>query len=153
ASASLAAAASLVGRGESFAQEAPPETTTIRIPTGTLICNAPTYIADELLRAEGFTDIQHVPVTPDRNPPAPMERGELDFAMVYPPSMVAAIEAGSPVTVLAGVHVGCNSLFAHEGIRSVLDLKGKKLSAGLVPQQLIVSMAAYVGLDPLKDIE
>src|SRR5262249_20636273 len=109
ASASFAAAASLLGRGESFAQEAPPETTTVRIPTGTLICNAPTYIADELLRAEGFTDIQHVPVTPDRNPPAPMERGELDFAMAYTPSMVAAIEAGSPVTVLAGVHVGCNS--------------------------------------------
>jgi NitT/TauT family transport system substrate-binding protein len=79
ASASLAGVASLLGRGESFAQEAPPETTTVRIPTGTLICNAPTYIADELLRAEGFTDIQRVPVPPDR---LPME-GELDFAMVY----------------------------------------------------------------------
>jgi NitT/TauT family transport system substrate-binding protein len=67
--------------------------------------------------------------------------------------MVAAIEAGSPATVLAGVHVGCNSLFAHEGIRSVRDLKGKKVGAGLVPQPLIASMAAYVGLDPVKDIE
>jgi NitT/TauT family transport system substrate-binding protein len=154
ASASLAGVASLLGRGESFAQEAPPETTTVRIPTGTLICNAPTYIADELLRAEGFTDIQHVPVTPDRaGPPEPMERGELDFAMVYTPPMVAAIEARSPATVLAGVHVGCNSLFAHEGIRSVRDLKGKKVGAGLVPQPLIASMAAYVGLDPVKDIE
>ena len=74
ASASLAGAASLVGRGESFAQEAPPETTTVRIPTGTLICNAPTYIADELLRAEGFTDIQHVPLTPERAGPEFMER-------------------------------------------------------------------------------
>src|SRR5436305_10709763 len=118
ASVSLAGAASLLGRSESFAQEALPETTTVRIPTGTLICNAPTYIADELLRAEGFSDIQHVPVTPDSgNPPEPMQRGEIDFAMVYMPSMVAAIEAGSPVTMLAGVHVGCNSLFAHEGIR------------------------------------
>jgi NitT/TauT family transport system substrate-binding protein len=152
-SVSLGGAASLLGRGESFAQEAPPETTTVRIPTGTLICNAPTYIADELLRAEGFTDIQHVPVTPDRSVPEPMERGELDFAMAYTPPMVAAIEAGSPATVLAGVHVGCNSLFAHEGIRSVRDLKGKKVAAGLVPQVLIASMAAYVGLDPFKDIE
>jgi NitT/TauT family transport system substrate-binding protein len=152
--ASLAGAASLVGRGECFAQEAPPETHTVRIPTGTLICNAPTYIADELLRDEGFTDIQHVPVTPDSGGgPDPMERGELDFAMVYTPPMIAAIEAGSPATVLAGVHVGCNSLFAHEGIRSVRDLKGKKVGAGLVPQPLIASMAAYVGLDPAKDIE
>jgi NitT/TauT family transport system substrate-binding protein len=123
------------------------------VPSGSLICNAPTYIADELLRAEGFTDIQHVPVTPDRGGPEAMQSGELDFAMAYTPPMVAAIEAGSPATVLAGVHVGCNSLFAHEGIRSVRDLKGKKVGAGLVPQPLIASMAAYVGLDPVKDIE
>jgi hypothetical protein len=35
--ASLAGAASLLGRDECFAQEAPPETTTVRIPTGALI--------------------------------------------------------------------------------------------------------------------
>jgi NitT/TauT family transport system substrate-binding protein len=120
ASLSLAGAANLLDGGDSLAQERPPEITTIRIPSGSLICNAPTYIADELLRAEGFTDIQHVPVTPERSagPPEPMERGELDFGMVYTPPMIAAIEAGSPATVLAGVHIGCNSLFAHEGIRS-----------------------------------
>src|SRR3954466_1726119 len=68
ASLSLAGAASLLDRGDSLAQERPPEITTVRIPTGSLICNAPTYIADELLRAEGFTDIQHVPVTPESSP-------------------------------------------------------------------------------------
>lgn len=152
---SLAGAASLLDRGDSLAQERPPEITTVRIPTGSLICNAPTYIADELLRAEGFTDIQHVPVTPESSagPSELMERGELDFGMVYTPPMVVAIEAGSRSTVLAGVHIGCNSLFAHEGIRSVRDLKGKKVAAGLVRQPLIASMAAYVGLDPAKDIE
>src|SRR5262249_23183913 len=153
-SASSAGAASLFNCGVSFAEEAPLETTTVRIPTGTLICNAPQYIADELLRAEGFTDIQHVPVTPDAGtPPEPMERSALDFAMVYMPPMVAAIEAGSPATLLAGVHDGWNSFVAHEGIRSVRDLKGKKVSVGLVRQVMIASMAAYVGLDPGKDIE
>ena len=44
ASLSLASAASLLDGGDSLAQEAPPETTTLRIPTGSLICNAPTYI-------------------------------------------------------------------------------------------------------------
>src|SRR5215468_6281099 len=107
-SASFAAAASFLGRRECFAQEAPPETTTVRLPTGTLICNAPTYIADELLRAEGFTDIQHVPLTPDRAGPEFMERSGLDFAMVYTPPMVTTIDAGAVATVLAGVHVGCN---------------------------------------------
>jgi NitT/TauT family transport system substrate-binding protein len=143
-SASLAGAASFLGHRASFAQEAPPETATVRIPTGTLICNAPTYIADELLRAEGFTDIQHVPTTTERVGPGAMQHGELDFAMAYTPNVIATIESGSPVTVLAGVHVGCNSLFAHEGIRTVRDLKGKKVSAGLVRQSLIASMAAYV---------
>jgi NitT/TauT family transport system substrate-binding protein len=134
--------------------EAPPEMTTVRIPTGTLICNAPTYIADELLRAERFTDIQHVPTTTERVGPEAIQRGELDFAMAYTPNVITAIESSSPVTVLAGVHVGCNSFFAHEGIRTIRDLKGKKVSAGNQAQRsLIASMAAYVGLDPFKDIE
>jgi NitT/TauT family transport system substrate-binding protein len=152
ASLSLAGAASLVDRGDSLAQERPPETTTVRIPTGPLICNAPAYLADELLRAEGFTDIQHVAIPPERNT-EPIERGEIDFAMVYTPPMIVALEAGSQVTVLAGVHVGCNVLFAHEGIRTIRDLKGKKVAAGVVRQPLIASMVAYVGLDPAKDIE
>ena len=82
-----------------------------------------------------------------------MERGELDFSMEYAPQMVAAIDSSSPVTALAGVHVGCNVLFAHEGIRTIRDLKGRRVGTGLVPQGLIASMAEYVGLDPLKDIE
>ena len=147
---SSAAAMSLIGGANGLAQEAPPETSTIRLIRNAGICIAPQYVADELLRAEGFTDIQRVPVPPDR---LPME-GELDFAMVYTPPMVAAIEAGSPATVLAGVHVGCKSFFAHVGIRAIRDLKGKKVSAGNQAQRsLIASMAAYVGLDPFKDIE
>jgi NitT/TauT family transport system substrate-binding protein len=39
-------------------QEAPPETTTIRLVKIPGICVAPQYVAEELLRAEGFTDIQ-----------------------------------------------------------------------------------------------
>ena len=33
---------------------------------------------------------------------------------------------GAPITILAGVHVGCFELFAREGIRSITDLKGKR---------------------------
>ena len=54
---SSAAAAGLVG-GKVSAQEAPPETTTIRLVKIPGICVAPQYVAEELLRAEGFTDIQ-----------------------------------------------------------------------------------------------
>ena len=60
ASASLAAAASVLGARASLADEGPPETTTIRLAKTLGICLAPQYIAEELLRAEGFTEIRYV---------------------------------------------------------------------------------------------
>src|SRR4029453_3580430 len=59
---SSAGVAGVIGVPNSFAQEAPPETTILRLPKfSTTICGAPVYIAEELLRAEGFTDIRYVP--------------------------------------------------------------------------------------------
>ena len=62
-----------------------------------------------------------------------------------------AIDSGAPITVLTGVHAGCYELFAHEDIRGIADLKGKKVGT-LGGQVLISMMAAYVGLDPKKDL-
>jgi NitT/TauT family transport system substrate-binding protein len=149
---SSAGAAGLVGAGNSFAQDGPPETTTIRLSKGTLICNAPQYIADELLRAEGFTDVQHVSRI-SGTPQEALTRGELDFTMSYLPPAIVAIDSGAPIAVVTGILVGCNALFAHEGIRGIRDLKGKKVGASGVGSPLLSSMAAYVGLDPAKDIE
>src|SRR5215510_1397118 len=43
--------------------EDPPETKTIRLyrppPTGSGICVAPQWVAEDLLRGEGFTDVQY----------------------------------------------------------------------------------------------
>jgi hypothetical protein len=61
---SSAAAGSLFGGASLSAQEAPPETSTIRLIRNAGICIAPQYVADELLRAEGFTDIQYVMRSP-----------------------------------------------------------------------------------------
>src|SRR6476620_3857909 len=76
---SSAAGVSLIGSPNVFAQQAPPETTTIRIAKIAGICIAPQYVADELLRAEGFTDIRYVAV--DAGIPASLllARGEVDF--------------------------------------------------------------------------
>src|SRR5262245_17190820 len=41
----------------------PPETTRIRLVKITGICVAPQYVADDLLHAEGFTDVEYVPAT------------------------------------------------------------------------------------------
>jgi NitT/TauT family transport system substrate-binding protein len=119
-------------------------------------CNAPIYITEDLLRAEGFTDIRYVPV--ENGPPftEAWERGELDLGMMFAPGAVRRLDAGVPITVLAGVHPGCFELFAHEHIRTFTDLKGKKVGTNEGPgsaEHLYLSiMAAYVGLDPEKDI-
>ncbi len=152
---SSAGAASLIGAGDTFAQEGPPETTTIRLAKSASICWAPQYVADELLRAEGFIDIQYVERVPAVLAGA-LGRGEVDFSLHFSPPSILAIDAGERLTIIGGVHVGCFELFGHEGIRSIRDLKGKKVGVqnwGLAPHAFVTSMAAYVGLDPAKDIE
>jgi NitT/TauT family transport system substrate-binding protein len=42
--------------------ERPLEPTTIRLRRDAGMCVAPWYVGEELLRAEGFTDIRYVPV-------------------------------------------------------------------------------------------
>jgi hypothetical protein len=50
------------GGRKSFAAEPPPEITTIRLERDPFTCIAP-QIVEELLRAEGFTDIRYVDLT------------------------------------------------------------------------------------------
>ena len=66
------------------------------------------------------------------------------------------MDAGEPITVLAGVHPGCFELFAHERVRSIIDLKGKSVGVpglGSSPHLFLAIIAAYVGLDPHQDID
>ncbi|MGH6902753.1 MAG: ABC transporter substrate-binding protein, partial [Geminicoccaceae bacterium] len=65
-------------------------------------------------------------------------------------------DAGEPITALAGVHPGCYELFAHESIRTISDLKGKRVGISMLGSSghlLLVIMAAQVGLDPHQDID
>ena len=57
---SLAGGASLLRLQLAFAAEDALETTTVRLVNDRSICIAPEYMAEELLRAEGFTDIRYV---------------------------------------------------------------------------------------------
>jgi NitT/TauT family transport system substrate-binding protein len=57
---SLAGAARLVGAPAALAAEGPLETTKVRFVKIPGICNAPQYVAEELLQAEGFTDISSI---------------------------------------------------------------------------------------------
>jgi NitT/TauT family transport system substrate-binding protein len=157
ASTSLAMAAGFIGAESSLATEAPPETTMIRIGKLGGICLAPQYLAHELLRAEGFTDVRYVESEGGTVLLDKIAGGEADFTMMYAANLVGAMDAGLPLTVVAGVHPGCFELLAHEPIQTMSDLKGKKigiqgLGAGDQRHELVAIMAAHVGLDPGKDI-
>jgi NitT/TauT family transport system substrate-binding protein len=149
---SLASAAGLLRAPPSLAVEQQLETSTVRLANSGL-CIAPQYLAEEL-RTEGFTDIHYVDMSPPQRT-GKIARGEVDFTLDYAASLVPAIDRSEPITVLAGVHVGCQELFAREGIRTIADLKGRSVGVqalGSVPHTLVTVMAAHVGLDPGKDI-
>jgi len=108
----------------------------------------------DLLRAEGFTDIRYV-LQPVAYQHDHVSRGEADFSLHFAAPTIIAIDAGKSLTVIGGVHVGCFELFAVEGIRSIVDLKGRIVAVqgpGSSSHVYVASMASYVGLDPIKDI-
>ena len=153
---SLAAATRLVGAPEALAAEGPLETTAVRFVKIPGICNAPQYVAEELLRAEGFTDISYVGLVAAGAPAvAALAHNDADFTVTFAAPLVIGIDGGAPVTVVSGVHIGCFELFGNERVHSIADLKGKSVGVqGLGSSQHVftAAMAAYVGLDPAKDI-
>jgi NitT/TauT family transport system substrate-binding protein len=149
--ASLAAAANLVRSPRLLAGEEALETTSVRLVRGTPICGAPVYVAEELLRTEGFTDIRYVEVVKG-SPNGAIRRGEIDFISGFAIQQLKALDAGVPLTVLAGLHAGCFEFFAQKNIHGIAELKGKSVGLKLSPEDLLTLMAAQVGLDPIKDI-
>jgi len=158
----LAGAAGLLGVTPELASaEPPPETTTIRLSLVPSICVAPQYVAESLLRSEGFTDIRYTGAGPTGTgsggiPGArQMGAGETDIGMNFAAPLVVALDTGMPIVILAGVHVGCFELIATERVRTITDLKGKTVAVFALAsaQQIFLSaMATQVGLDPRKDI-
>jgi NitT/TauT family transport system substrate-binding protein len=152
---SLAGAAGFLGACPSLADDGPPETTTIRLGRLGSLCLAPEYAAEELLRAEGFTEVRYVAAGAGILASRTIARGEVDLSLNFAAPLVIPMAAGEPITVVAGVHPGCFELFANQSIRGIMDLKGKSVgvpSLGSGPHVFVSSMLAYVGLDPSKDV-
>jgi NitT/TauT family transport system substrate-binding protein len=130
------------------------ETTRIRISQIPGICVAPQYVAADLLRAEGFTDVQYVPVDMT-NQYASFTSGGTDVGMAFVAPFLAELDAGAPLVLLGGVHIGCFEVFGNDSVRAIRDFKGKTVGVpglGSSHHMFLASMAAYVGLDPRVDI-
>jgi len=131
------------------------ETTRIRLSQIAGVCIAPQYVAADLLKAEGFTDVEYVQFEAT-NPYPAFAAGDVDISMAFAAPFIVQLDKGDPVVLLGGVHVGCFEVFGTGSVHAIRDLKGKWVGIpGLgSPHYLFLSsMAAYVGLDPRIDIE
>jgi NitT/TauT family transport system substrate-binding protein len=102
---SFAGAANLVRAPRIQAAEGRLETTAVRLSKVPALCFAPQYAADELLRAEGFTDIRYVEMAHATLIYEAIGRGEVDIGLNFAISHIRAIDAGRPITVIGGEHV------------------------------------------------
>ncbi|HKQ24760.1 MAG TPA: ABC transporter substrate-binding protein [Burkholderiales bacterium] len=154
--AAVAGSAGLFGLDPRQAAAEPlPETTRIRLAQIPGICVAPQYVAEELLRAEGFADVQYVKVESGAMYKA-FGAGEIDISMAFVAPFIIQVDVGNPLLLLAGVHVGCFELFGTDRVHTISDLKGKTVAIpelGSPHHIFLASMASYVGLNPDRDIK
>ena len=133
----------------------PPETTKLRLLKETgRICWAPQYIAEDLLRAEGFTDVTYVDF-PGGAVSESLAAAKADLSLHFVGPNLIRLDAGDPVVFLAGVHVGCFEVIATERVRRISDLKGKTAGVSSLrgaEHVFMASIAAHVGLRPQQDI-
>src|SRR6516162_7237948 len=90
-----AGAAGLLRAKRAEAADGSLETTTVRIQMPGLCVIPSLYIAEERLRAEGFTDIRYVEAPPAAT--EPLARGEVDFSPAYANQAVIALDAREPI--------------------------------------------------------
>jgi NitT/TauT family transport system substrate-binding protein len=156
--ASLVGTAGLIGVPRLAHAEPSPETTTVRLPWwgDGAYCWAASFIAGELLRAEGFSDVRYVKGHSTADNSEWIASGETDFDINMPTMHIASVDAGVPIKVLAGLHSGCFEVIAIDSVRSLADLKGKRVGVWALnshPHVLTSLMVNYVGLDPVNDIQ
>ena len=142
--------------GSTAAGDAPPEITSVRLEMDPVICNA-AQVFDELLRAEGFTDVRYVQLSQEHVRKAdtvnmgPVTKmladGEVDFARDFAPTLILGLEARAPITILTGLHLGCFEVFAKNDIQKVSDLRGRVVGYGVGDKPLLTILANFIRLD------
>jgi NitT/TauT family transport system substrate-binding protein len=148
-------AAPLLGIPRNAAADPPPEINKIRLVKIPALCLAPEYLAEELLRLEGFAEVEYVKLNRSIEHEM-LTENQADMTALAPAYIMRALDTGASVVALAGIHGGCFELFAHEHVRAIRDLKGKRVSVsaiGSLEYYFLASVIAYVGMDPRKDVE
>ena len=118
-------------------------------------CIAPQWVAEDLLRGEGFTEVAYVDVPDDQLTIQATAAGKADFSIEAAPAIPFYVDAGLPVVALTGLHTGCFELFGNAGAKSVRDLRGQRVcvTAENDERHLFVAiMLTHVGVDPRRDV-
>lgn len=152
----LGAAGALNPVSQVLANEPPPETKRIRLMQIGGVCVAPQYVAETILPSEGFSDVQYVKESGPGQIYPRLAAGDVDISIAFLAPFVVQVEAGAPIVMLAGIHPGCFELFTTGGIRSITELKGKRISVpeqGGAHQLFISTILSHVGLDPQRHVE
>jgi NitT/TauT family transport system substrate-binding protein len=153
---SLGGTATLLGvRPTPTSAEPPPETTSLILPHLATICFAPQYVAEDLLRGEGFTDVRYAKLALGDEMNKFLGSANVSLTMDLAAAQLVGMDEGLPFVILAGVHVGCYQLFGTNGVRTVRDLKGKTVAVPALrsgPHLILSIIAKNIGLDPAKDI-
>jgi NitT/TauT family transport system substrate-binding protein len=143
-------AAAFLGLRTAVAAEPPPEVKKIRLVHAPAICLSPQYLAEELLRLEGFSEIQYVDQSMTKSL-GPLEAGQADMTQGAGVDVVAALDAGRAILPLAGIHAGCYELFVSGQIAGIKDLAGKSVAITTedsTERLFLSSIVAYIGINP-----
>lgn len=148
------AGASLLPFSNSAQAEPPPEIKKICMIRPAVTCVAPLLLAEDLLRLEGFSQTEYVSADVETGP-AIVASGRADFTMWDVGALLPLIDDGKPIVALAGIHAGCQELFANDRVETIRDLKGKRFAVTALRNGdhiFVSSILAYVGIDPKRDI-
>ncbi len=118
-------------------------------------CHAPQYLAEDLLRGEGFANVEYVKRASSADVSPTLAAGEADISMNFSGPVLLNLDVGHPLVVLGGVHVGCFELFGGPDIRAIRDLKGRTVVVNAMgsSQHVFLSiMLANVGVHPKRDV-
>ena len=140
--------------------EPPPEVSRIRVAKIPAICLAPEYLAEEMLKLEGFTQIEY-PELNRLDTQSLLLEDVADISVGTPSDLPPLWDTnkGKGVVALAPIHGGCYELFARDPVLSVRDLKGRRVAIESIAYGVntayyyVSSIAAYIGIDPRKDIK
>ena len=114
----IAGAMSPVGfSSDLLAAEPAPETSRMRLALIPGSCFAPQYVAEEILRAEGFDDVRYVRMASTAELYPALVSGEIDMTMAFIAPFVVQADADPSIVMLAGIHPGCQELFGSSRVQ------------------------------------